>query len=71
MTCSNCAQRPQVCQRTAQADSSSFCEKTFNDDPLGYLVETILATEEDWGQLPGLAPLFLREALGALEEVVS
>jgi hypothetical protein len=43
----------------------------FNDDRLGFLVETILATEEDWEQLPGLAPLLLREVLAELLEVAS
>jgi hypothetical protein len=43
----------------------------FNNDPLGYLAETLLATEEDWGQLPGLISLFLREVLGELLKEVS
>jgi hypothetical protein len=43
----------------------------FNEDRLGFLVETLLAVEEDWEQLPGLAPLLLREALAELLEAVS
>jgi hypothetical protein len=54
-----------------QTGSPSPCGETFNDDPLGYLAETLLATEEAWGQLPGLIPLFLREVLEKLLEVVS
>ena len=31
--------------------------------PIAYLTEVILATSGDWECLPGLAPLFLREAM--------
>jgi hypothetical protein len=36
--------------------------------PLAYLAETLLATSGDWESLPGLTPLFLREALRELLE---
>jgi hypothetical protein len=46
-------------------------ESFFGTCPLGFLTETLLATEEYWEQLPGLAPLLLREGLAALMEVAS
>jgi hypothetical protein len=44
-------------------------ESDFARDPLAFLTETLLATEEHWTSLPGVTPLFLREALEGLLEV--
>ena len=41
-------------------------ETPITTQPIAYLTEVILATSGDWECLPGLAPLFLREALEAL-----
>jgi hypothetical protein len=43
-------------------------DSDFSTAPLAYLAECLLATEEYWGILPGVAPLFLREALSELLE---
>jgi hypothetical protein len=43
----------------------------FSTAPLAFLTETLLATQEHWEFMPGLVPLFLREALEALMEAGS
>jgi hypothetical protein len=53
-------------------ESTDFLETptvSFADDPISYLIETLIASEPAWSQLPGLAPLLLREALAELEEL--
>jgi hypothetical protein len=44
-------------------------QDSVGDSPLSiaFLVEALLACEEIWAALPGPAPLFARELLGALE----
>jgi len=49
---------------TGQSPTSDF-----SIAPLGFLTETLLATEEHWQALPGVVPIFLREALDALLKV--
>jgi hypothetical protein len=51
-----------------QADWHYDYQSDFSTEPLSFLVETILATQEYWETLPGLSPLFLREALDDLLE---
>jgi hypothetical protein len=51
-----------------QQAETEFPNSNFSISPLGSLTETLLATEEHSVALPGLAPLFLREALAELLE---
>jgi hypothetical protein len=52
----------------SEAECAEFLSSNFSVAPLGFLVEILLATEEYWETLPGLTPLFLREALAELLE---
>jgi hypothetical protein len=49
-------------------DGENWAVSQISVDPLAYLTEVLLATSEAWEQLPGLAPLLLREALAELLE---
>lgn len=56
---------PVISQNPAEA--GHLC--SFADDPIGFITEALIASEDAWSELPGLAPLLLREALAELEEV--
>jgi hypothetical protein len=56
------------CPPTGAPDSVEYF---FGTCPLGFLTETLLATEEYWEKLPDPTPLLFREALAVLLEVAS
>jgi hypothetical protein len=51
-----------------ESEGGDWVASPIVSNPLGYLVEVILATSESWEELPGLTPLFLQEALRELLE---
>jgi hypothetical protein len=53
-------------EQQAEADKAESLDSRFIISPIGFLTETLLATEEYWEALPGLTPPLLREALAEL-----
>jgi hypothetical protein len=51
-----------------ESEGGDWVASPISIQPLDYLVEVMLATSADWEKLPGLAPLFLQEALSELLE---
>jgi hypothetical protein len=55
----------------SESEGENWAVSPISIAPLAYLTEVLLATEEHWETLPGLTPLFLREALKELLEAES